>query len=134
MPTLKEHLITVNTSDDLAKVRRLSRSLAVEAGFSLLDQTKLVTATSELARNMVVFAGGGQVRIELIGESNRTIIRETFEDHGSGIVDLDLAMKDGYSTGDGLGLGLSGSKRLVHRFRIESKPAEGTKVVIEMVK
>ena len=134
MPTLKEHLITVSTSDDLAEVRQLSRSLAVEAGFSLLDQTKLVTAASELARNIVVFAGGGQVRIELIGESNRTIIRETFEDHGPGIVDLDLAMKDGYSTGDGLGLGLSGSKRLVNRFRIESKPGEGTTVVIEIAK
>lgn len=99
--------------------------MSVEAGFSLVDQTKLVTAASELARNTVIYGGGGTTTLELV-EQPRRGVRLTFEDKGPGIPDLDLAMKDGYTTGGGLGLGLSGAKRLSSEFEISSTPGEGT--------
>lgn len=120
----------IRASDDIVSVRRLVRERAVELGFSLVDQTKLVTAASELARNALQHGGGGTVRVEVVDRAGRTGLRLTFEDRGPGIPDLTLAMKDGYTTGGGLGLGLSGSRRLVNEFEIWSQPGEGTRIVI----
>jgi serine/threonine-protein kinase RsbT len=106
------------------------RSAAVDAGFSLVDQTKLVTAASELARNALEHGGGGTMRLELIINGTRRGLRLTFEDEGPGISDVDQALKDGYTTGGGLGLGLGGAKRLSNEFDIHSKPGEGTRVTI----
>jgi serine/threonine-protein kinase RsbT len=120
----------VRSSDDVVNIRRHVRSWAIEEGFSLVDQTKLVTAASELARNMLNYASGGDVKIEALFNGMRRGLRITFEDHGPGIPDIDLAMKDGYTTGGGLGLGLSGAKRLSNEFEIISRPGEGTRVTI----
>jgi serine/threonine-protein kinase RsbT len=106
------------------------RQRAVELGFNLVDQTKIVTAASELARNTLQYGGGGTLRIEEILQGSRRGIRLTFEDNGPGIVNIELAMKDGYTTGNGLGLGLSGAKRLSNDFSIDSRPGEGTRVTI----
>lgn len=122
--------LDIRASDDIVSVRRLVRERAVELGFSLVDQTKLVTAASELARNALQHGGGGTVRVEVVDRAGRTGLRLTFEDRGPGIPDLTLAMKDGYTTGGGLGLGLSGSRRLVNEFEIWSQPGEGTRIVI----
>src|SRR5262249_45540560 len=111
-------------------VRQRVRAHAVAQGFSLVDQTKLVTAASELARNVLVHGGGGTVRIEAVANGVRRGLKLTFEDQGPGITDISLAMRDGYSTGGGLGLGLSGAKRLSSEFEISSKPGEGTRVTI----
>ncbi len=116
--------------EDVVIVRQATRSLAIEIGFTLIDQTKIVTAASELARNTVVHGGGGKVRLELIKEAFRQGVRLTFEDKGPGIADIDCAMRDGYSSGNGLGLGLGGSKRLCSEFSIESKVGSGTQVSI----
>jgi serine/threonine-protein kinase RsbT len=105
-------------------VRR--RKWAAELTFSLVDQTKIVTAASELARNTLIHGGGGTARLESLTEGSRRGLRLTFEDQGPGIVDLELALRDGYTTGTGLGLGLSGSKRLVSEFEIHSRPGEVT--------
>ena len=107
-----------------------ARTLAVGLGFSLVDQTKIVTAASELARNTIQHGGGGPRSIEAINDGPRRGLRLTFEDEGPGIADIALAMKDGYSTGGGLGLGLSGAKRLSNEFAITSSPGAGTRVVI----
>jgi serine/threonine-protein kinase RsbT len=106
------------------------RSKAVSIGLSLVDQTKLVTAASELARNTVVHGGGGTAKLEVVQGSTKRGIRLTFEDHGPGIPDIERALSDGYTTGNGLGLGLGGSRRLTNEFSIESKPGVGTKIVI----
>ena len=111
-------------------VRQAVRQRAVELGFSLVDQTKIITAASELARNAIQHGGGGRALIDVITDGTRRGLRLTFEDHGAGIPDIGLAMRDGYSTGGGLGLGLSGAKRLSNEFAITSAPAEGTRVVI----
>jgi serine/threonine-protein kinase RsbT len=103
---------------------------AVALGFRLVDQTKIVTATSELARNTVSYGGGGTLRIETLEDGLRKGLRLTFEDHGPGIADIGLALTDGYTTSGGMGLGLSGSKRLVNEFDIWSKPGEGTRVTV----
>ena len=129
MSGLGSDTLQVRSSDDVVKVRQRTRTLAIEAGLSLVDQTKIVTAASELARNMIDYAGGGAVLLEIIGTSKRGV-RLTFEDRGPGIADIQLAMKDGYTTGGGLGLGLGGAKRLASDFSIQSKPGEGTKIVI----
>lgn len=130
MAVLRDDRIDLASTDDVIKARQVVRDLAVSQGMSLVDQTKLVTAVSELARNTVVHGQGGEMRLEELNEGARRGIRATFIDHGPGIVDLDLAMKDGFSTGLGLGLGLSGSKRLVNQFAIESQPGKGTTVTI----
>ena len=117
-------------SEQVVAVRQTVRQRAVELGFSLVDQTKIVTAASELARNTLMHGGGGQATIEIVGNGIRRGLRLTFEDNGPGIRDLDLAMKDGYSTAGGLGLGLSGAKRLSNEFSIESAPGKGTRVCI----
>src|SRR5215470_7008290 len=120
----------VTGDEDVVRVRHVVREWAVAAGFSLVDQTKLVTAASELARNLVQHGGGGALRIETLNTGPRLGLRLTFEDHGPGISDIEQAMRDGFTTGGGLGLGLGGAKRLVNEFEIHSRPGEGTKVAI----
>jgi len=116
--------------DDVVRVRQAVRALAVSAGLSLVDQTKMVTAASELARNTQTYGGGGSARLELVVEPARSGVRATFTDTGPGIPDVDVAMADGYTSGSGLGLGLSGARRLVDAFEIDSEVGRGTTVVI----
>jgi serine/threonine-protein kinase RsbT len=120
----------VQTAEDVVGIRQAVRQRAVELGFNLVDQTKIVTAASELARNTLQYGGGGTVTIEAVEEMGRRGLRLTFADEGPGIVDIELAMKDGYTTGGGLGLGLSGARRLSNEFHIESKPGQGTRITI----
>ena len=120
----------VHTAEDVVSIRQAVRQRAVELGFNLVDQTKIVTAASELARNTVQYGGGGTVTIEGLENLGRRGLRLTFADQGPGIPDVDLAMKDGYTTGGGLGLGLSGARRLSNEFYIDSKPGQGTRVTI----
>ena len=120
----------IATSEDVVAVRQAVRQRAVELGFNLVDQTKIVTAASELARNTLQYGGGGSLRIEELIEGSRRGLRLVFEDNGPGIANIELAMKDGYTTGNGLGLGLSGAKRLSSEFDIHSRPGEGTRVTI----
>lgn len=120
----------LKAQEDVVFVRQSVRSYAVALGLSLVDQTKLVTAASELARNTVTHGGGGKVRVEVVEQSSRRGIRLTFEDQGPGIADIERALQDGYTTGAGLGLGLGGAKRLTNEFAIESTPGIGTRVVI----
>ena len=120
----------ISTSEDVVAVRQAVRQRAVELGFNLVDQTKIVTAASELARNTLQYGGGGTLRIEEVLQGQRRGIRLVFEDNGPGIANIELAMKDGYTTGNGLGLGLSGAKRLSNEFSIESRQGEGTRVTI----
>jgi serine/threonine-protein kinase RsbT len=120
----------VRSSEDVVRVRQAVRARAVAAGFSLVDQTKIVTAASEIARNTVDYGGGGTVRIEVLRNGIRRGVRLTFEDHGPGISDIARAMTDGYSTSSGLGLGLSGAKRLCNEFNILSAPGDGTVVTL----
>jgi serine/threonine-protein kinase RsbT len=127
--TQANEVLSIRSSDDVVRVRQQVRTHAVEAGLSLVDQTKIVTAASELARNTLDYAGGGTVRIERLNGTRRGV-RLTFEDQGPGIADVTLALKDGYSTGNGLGLGLSGAKRLSNEFSIESTVGVGTRVTI----
>jgi len=122
--------LQVRSSDDVVRVRQRVRTLAIEAGLSLVDQTKVVTAASELARNMIDYAGGGACVLDIIGTPPRRGVRVTFEDRGPGIANIEQALKDGYTTGNGLGLGLGGAKRLSSEFTIQSKPGEGTKITI----
>ena len=130
MPIERDDVLPVRTGEDVVRVRQEVRTRAVQAGFSLVDQTKIVTAASELARNTIDYGGGGTVRLQSLREGARTGLRLTFEDKGPGIPDLALALKDGYTTGNGLGLGLSGAKRLSNEFDIWSRPGEGTRVTI----
>ena len=130
MAVTKDDTIPVHSSEDIVWVRQAVRTWAVELGFGLVDQTKLVTAASELARNTVDYGGGGTVQLEAINNGVHRGLRLTFEDHGPGIPDVELALQDGYTTGGGLGLGLGGAKRLVNEFEIESRSGEGTRVCI----
>jgi serine/threonine-protein kinase RsbT len=130
MPTTKAERLAIRLSDDVVRVRQLTRSFAVEVGLSLVDQTKIVTASSELARNTLDYGGGGEVMIELLDLGVRRGLRLTFKDEGPGIADIEQALKDGYTSGKGMGLGLGGAKRLCNEFSIESKPGAGTKVSI----
>ena len=111
-------------------MRQAVRKKSIALGFGLVDQTKVVTASSELARNTLDYGGGGTAQLELVENGTRSGLRVTFEDQGPGIADLDLALTDGYTTGNGMGLGLSGAKRLSIEFEIWSKPGEGTRVSI----
>jgi serine/threonine-protein kinase RsbT len=126
----KGETMTVRTSDDVVRVRQAVRARAIEAGFGIVDQTKLVTAASEIARNTVDYGGGGTLLIEIVREGARRGVQLTFADNGPGIADLKMAMTDGYTTGGGLGLGLSGAKRLSNEFSIESAPGLGTTVTL----
>ena len=122
--------LDIRSSADVVSVRQATRALAERLGFSLVDQTKLVTAASELARNTIDYGGGGSVRLELVENGVRRGVRLTFEDQGPGMADLALALKDGYTSGHGLGLGLGGARRLVNDFTIESSPGAGTRIMI----
>jgi serine/threonine-protein kinase RsbT len=122
--------VPVRNSDDIVVVRQLVRALAVEKGFNLVEQTKLITAASELARNTVVHGGGGELTIEALNQPPRVGIRLIFEDRGPGIPDIQLALKDGFTTVGGLGLGLGGARRLSNEFEISSQPGQGTRVSI----
>ncbi|WP_308168271.1 anti-sigma regulatory factor [Nonomuraea sp. NEAU-A123] len=115
---------------DVVMVRQRVRSVAVEVGLSLIDQTKVVTAASELARNALVYAGGGLAKIEVVQNGARQGLRITFSDEGPGIPDIEQALTDGWTTGSGLGLGLSGSRRLVDEFDLISAPGKGTTVTV----
>jgi serine/threonine-protein kinase RsbT len=130
MTVERNEVLEVRTSNDIVRVRQVVREWAVQAGFSLVDQTKIVTATSELARNTVEHGGGGTARLELLVDGPRRGLRLTCEDRGPGIDDISLALKDGYSSRGGLGLGLPGARRLVNDFAIDSRPGEGTRVMI----
>jgi serine/threonine-protein kinase RsbT len=130
MAVIRDELIGVRSMDDIIKARQLVRECAISQGLSLVDQTKIVTAASELARNTVVHGGGGEMHLQALNDGHRRGVKVIFVDTGPGIPDLELAMKDGYTTRGGLGLGLSGSKRLVNEFEIESKPGKGTTVSI----
>jgi serine/threonine-protein kinase RsbT len=130
MSLLKTETAPIRSDTDVVLVRQQVRTWAIELGFGLVDQTKIVTAASELARNVMIYGEGGTVRLEALNDGMRKGLRLTFEDQGPGITDLELAMKDGYSTGSGLGLGLSGAKRLSNEFELRSAPGEGTRVMI----
>ena len=130
MAVTKDDTMPVQFLEDIVRVRQAVRRWAVELGFGLVDQTKLVTAASELARNTVDYGGGGTVQLEAINNGVLRGLRLTFEDYGPGIPDVELALQDGYTTGSGLGLGLGGAKRLVNEFEIESRSGEGTRVCI----
>ncbi|OKH55791.1 anti-sigma regulatory factor [Calothrix sp. HK-06] len=126
----KTETILIQSSTDVVLVRQAVRQFAVEIGLGLVDQTKIVTAASELARNTLDYGGGGTAKLETLLEGRRRGLRLTFEDQGPGIVDIDLALKDGFTTGSGLGMGLGGAKRLANEFEIQSVVGEGTRVTI----
>jgi serine/threonine-protein kinase RsbT len=130
MNVSKSEVLLILTSDAIVLVRQAVRRWAVEQGFSLVDQTKMITAASELARNALDYGGGGSVRLEALQNGARKGLRLTFEDRGPGIPDIDLALTDGYTSGKGMGMGLGGSRRLVNEFEIDSKVGEGTRVTI----
>jgi serine/threonine-protein kinase RsbT len=123
--------LPIKVSDDIVRVRQQVRSAAVTSGLSLVDQTKIITAASEIARNALVYGGGGSARIEAsMSPAGRPGIRIIFTDHGPGIPDVNLALMDGWSSGSGLGLGLSGARRLVDEFGLETEAGAGTRVVV----
>ena len=123
--------LPIQTGDDVVRIRQHVRNAAAGCGLSLVDQTKLVTAASELARNTLIHGGGGVVRVEVVKSAvGRNGVRLHFADEGPGIPDVDLALTDGWTSGSGLGLGLSGSRRLVDEFELKSEPGLGTNVVV----
>jgi serine/threonine-protein kinase RsbT len=123
--------LPIRTGDDVVRVRQQVRALAAESGLSLVDQTKLVTAASELARNALVHGGGGTARVDVVTSgTGKPGVRIGFTDDGPGIADVDQALTDGWTSGGGLGLGLSGARRLVDEFELNSKPGSGTSVVV----
>src|ERR1700733_6993819 len=130
MPTTRTDRLEIRSSDDVVRVRQKRRTMAVAAGLSLVVQTKIITAESELARNSLDYGGRGKVRIEVVEETGRRGLRIVFEDRGPGIADVEQAMRDGFTSGSGLGLGLGGAKRLSNEFKIESALGSGTKISI----
>ena len=128
MPVLRSELAPIKSSGDIVAIRQLARTRAIELGFSLVDQTKIVTAASELARNTLDYGLGGTVLVEALSEGARRGLRLTFEDQGPGIPDTEQALRDGFTTGGGLGLGLGGARRLMSDFQLESEPGKGTRV------
>jgi serine/threonine-protein kinase RsbT len=129
-PTGEVQELAIGADEDVVRVRQAARALAVTAKLSLVDQTKLVTAASELARNTLIYGGGGAAQLELVVDGRRSGVRVRFVDEGPGIADVDLALTDGWTTGSGLGLGLSGSRRLVDGFVLDTAPGKGTRVEI----
>lgn len=127
---LQNEGLAVRSDGDVVRVRQAVRALAQTAKLSLVDQTKLVTAASELARNTLVHGGGGNAVLEVVADGARKGVRAAFADDGPGIADVTLALTDGYTTGTGLGLGLSGARRLVDLFELETAPGAGTRVTI----
>jgi serine/threonine-protein kinase RsbT len=129
MVTLSTETIPLTSEPDVVAVRRRVREVSAKLGFSLVDQTKIVTAASELARNTLIYGGGGAMHMETMN-GPRLGLKLVFEDNGPGIPDIELALRDGYTTGSGLGLGLGGAKRLANEFSVDSRVGEGTKVMI----
>jgi serine/threonine-protein kinase RsbT len=129
MSVVASETLPIASEPDMVTVRRRVREAAARTGLSLVDQTKLVTAASELARNTLIYGGGGTMQLDLLN-GPRLGVRLIFVDQGPGIPDVDLALRDGFTTGAGLGLGLSGSKRLVNEFEIDSKVGQGTRVAV----
>lgn len=123
-------VLPIRSQEDIVRVRKATRENAIAQGFSLVDQTKLVTAASELARNTLDYGNGGDVEITRVLDGARRGLRLTFSDQGPGIDDVEKALTDGFSTGNGLGLGLSGARRLSNEFSIDSAPGKGTRVMI----
>lgn len=130
MTVQKTETIKIQTSADVVLVRQSVRQLAIELGFSLVDQTKIVTAASELARNTLDYGGGGFAQLEALQEGGRRGLRLACVDQGPGILDVELALRDGFTTGGGLGMGLGGAKRLTNEFEIESTVGVGTRVTV----
>jgi len=130
MTITHDETLPLRTPEDIVRVRQQVRSWAIAIGFGLVDQTKIVTAASELARNTIDYGGGGEARLLRIADTGRTGLRIVFEDRGPGISDVELALRDGYTTGSGLGLGLSGARRLSNEFDIHTVPGEGTRITI----
>jgi len=130
MATKRTERVDIRSSEDVVRVRQQVRVLAVEAGLSLVDQTKIVTAASELARNTIDYGGGGEAMLEVLEDGRRRGVRLTFADQGPGIADIEQALRDGFTSGGGLGLGLGGARRLANEFSIESTVGVGTKVSI----
>jgi serine/threonine-protein kinase RsbT len=128
--TSKTDTLEVRSSTDIVLIRQAVRKWTAELGFTLVDQTKMITAASELARNTLEYGGGGVVTFEQLEVATRRGLRLTFEDHGPGIADIEQALTDGFTSGDGMGLGLGGSRRLVNEFEIDSRVGEGTRVAI----
>jgi serine/threonine-protein kinase RsbT len=129
MAVLSTEQLPVKAEPDVVAARRRVREVSSQIGFSLVDQTKVVTAASELARNTIIYGGGGTMKVETLN-GPRSGLRLTFEDRGPGIADIDMALRDGFTTGSGLGLGLGGAKRLVNEFEIDSRVGEGTRITI----
>lgn len=130
MAVSKHEELPIQAEEDVVRVRQKVREWTVDLGFSLVEQTKVVTAASELARNTMLHGRGGTVLLEVLMEGGRRGLRLTFADQGPGILDVDLALKDGFTTGSGMGLGLGGSKRLMNEFSIATGAGEGTRVTV----
>ncbi len=130
MTVIKSITVPVQNESDVVGARQVTRQGAIAQGFSLVDLTKIVTAASELARNTVIYGKGGTLTLEILEDGARKGLRLTFEDNGPGIANLELALTDGYTSGSGLGLGLSGARRLSNEFKITSEPDKGCKVMI----
>ena len=130
MDIIRSEVVAVRAAPEVVNVRHVVRRAAVDLTFSLVEQTKIVTAASELARNMVDYGGGGNLTVELINDGIRKGLRLTFEDRGPGIPDIQQALRDGFTTGKGLGLGLGGAKRLSNEFQIDSAPGRGTRITL----
>ena len=126
----RDEELVIRAEDDVVRARQLARQWAVDLGFTLVDQTKIVTATSELARNTLVYGGGGTLRLEALNSGLKRGLRLVFADQGPGIANVDMALRDGYTTGSGLGLGLGGARRLMSEFDLWSRPGEGTRVTV----
>jgi serine/threonine-protein kinase RsbT len=129
MTVVAADVLTIQAEADVVSARQKVRNVAAKLGFTLVDQTKLVTAASELARNTLIHGGGGALHVQTLN-GPRTGLRLVFEDKGPGIPDIGLALRDGFTTGNGLGLGLGGAKRLVNEFEIQSQPGEGTRITL----
>lgn len=130
MHAVEADTLSIGSSEDIVRVRQAVRARAVEIGMRLVDQTKVVTAASELARNTLQYGGGGAAYIEILNDGRRRALRLVFEDSGPGIADIGRALENGFTTGGGLGLGLGGAKRLSHEFEISSTPGRGTRITI----
>jgi len=130
MAVVRDEQLSLRSEDEVVRVRQVAREGAISLGSGLVDQTKIVTAASELARNTVIYGGGGLVRLQALNDGSRRGLRLSFEDEGPGIPDLQQALKDGFSTGTGLGLGLGGARRLMSEFEIDSTPGQGTRVAV----
>jgi len=126
----KSETLPIRMETHVVEARQMVRKWAIDLKFTLTEQTKLVTAASEIARNTLIYGKGGDVTLDLVSDKGRTGLRLTFVDQGPGIPDIELALRDGYTSGSGLGLGLSGSKRLVHDFDISSSVGNGTKITL----